>query len=259
MSSEGAPTINTQESEENLVEAFLTDEQIEAFKDTMVTSCRSFFKLDDPDDEEDHKKALDQLPLALEREKSFCTKIINAYQKWADEEHVDAVLWDIDETMGSYFLQTKIPDWRFRASIVPLLQFLSEKFPHIKNGILSTRDEILVRQAMIQDDQLAPVSEYFDENMIYSSQGLFQKIKTKDSQNGNKWHNEIKEISEKYGKDDVLLSKYSALKKLEAQGFKMKIIDDGEIATIVDKDGVTLGINVKDQIPMQNFLINRKA
>ena len=111
-----------------------------------------------------------------ELEYKFADRVIEAYRRWSSE-HEAIVLWDVDYTMGANpgslhsGGSVKEAKWGFRPAFLALIEFLDEKFPEIKNGILSTRSDANLREQLNSPSALGAIRAHIDQNHIYTSYG----------------------------------------------------------------------------------------
>ncbi len=230
-----------QENVANLPDLFLNETMRLSLKDKMIGAC-----LEDADgDEQDYEQNMKSLDLALSKEESFSRKIIEAFEKWESEGDV-SVLWDIDYTIGAYRMGMK-DQWRLRASIVPLLEFLHEHFPQIKNGIITSRTVDDTKENFKDPKALAAVAPYFDAEEIYTSAGGIEKLPAA-------LKTELLDTLKKSIEHDTtqfnpILDKYAILKELKESGHNVKTIDDNDVAAIWD------GVSVRKEIPSEPFTL----
>lgn len=145
-----------------------------------------------------HPEVVNQLleedaPDALRRELTFASFITERYQSWSQEES-PVVLWDIDRTMG--ILNIDSNKWRIRPSLLPLVNYLSLKFPKVTNGILTNRP-------LVEEDLLRTLDKFIDPTHIYT--------------NSHKTIEEITELREK-GINLKLIDDYPIAKTLGKDG-----------------------------------------
>ena len=168
----------------------------------------------------------EDLPNCAEKEKLFCRMIIEAFARWAKEEKSPVVLWDVDETMGKYRFVKDGTEWGFRPVIIPLFEFLKEKFPNITHGILSGRSEI---QSQLDDsNRLLRISRFIDSGYIYSAEGKYVPSRVRE---------EYEKNALDAGFFSVVVAKGEILRELRESGKNVKDIDDA-VAALQGADGV---------------------
>ncbi|MBP9759717.1 hypothetical protein KBD45_08550 [Candidatus Dojkabacteria bacterium] len=176
--------------------------------------------------------ALDDLTEIVEREVDFVTNIINSYDRWSDEEAA-IVLWDIDDTLGKVHSTKESSVWRFRPSMVELLDFLSTEYPNVKNGIISNRAD--VTNIFNPDGPLNEISKYFDKQLLISTREL--KLEGNISA---EIEQEVKAMNLPPPDTDCI-AKFSILKTKRNEGLNIKIIDNNVVAKAWGVHGVYVG------------------
>ena len=113
-------------------------------------------------------------------EYKFADRVIEAYSRWSQEDAA-VVLWDVDYTMGANPGQlhsggdVKDAKWGFRPAFLALIEFLADKFPNVKNGILSTRTVSGLSTDLENERALAAVKSFIDAEHIYTSYGMHEE------------------------------------------------------------------------------------
>ena len=129
-----------------------------------------------------------------ELEYKFADRVIEAYERWGREPN-PVVLWDVDHTMGgdpsfaygsNEFRERTGIRWGFRPCFLELINFLHEKFPNIRNGILSTRGLENLRAQLQDPKELGAIQDVIDPAQVYSAgrsheakQGMLRDFRSK--------------------------------------------------------------------------------
>ncbi|MDP2632036.1 MAG: hypothetical protein Q8P30_04720 [Candidatus Uhrbacteria bacterium] len=188
---------------------------------------------------------LENINNAVEKEKTFIKKVINAYMNWS-KENDPVVLWDIDDTIGR--LQGE--RWGYRPSMPSILQFLKEKFPNIENGILSDRDHVAEQ---ISDGKLNQLQGLINFDHIHSTRSL-DWTETTDEQDREqrKAFKEAKKTGVMEELEYLSIGGYMKLKivkDLKKQGVNAKSIDDYDLGKTLGGDA----INVWAEMPKDEY------
>lgn len=180
----------------------------------------------------------DDLPDAISREKEFAQEIIRAFSRWS-KEISPIVLWDIDDTMGKINLNQENMQFLFRPTFLPLLKFLKEKFPQIKNGVLSNRVNVLEQ---LQDEkQLKAIAPLIDKQYIYSCRNI--EVSPDEAE---KYETEAEQSELAVNQD--YLSKRKIIDNLLKDGLLIKCIDDNDVAAIIGQDGVCVYLIMPNRV-----------
>lgn len=230
------PNINAERSEQTLLAEFRNvfpeEKMIKIMKNNLqdrVLSKEISNKLAVEILEEDLSDAVNQ-------EKKFTQEIISAFSRWSKEVS-PIVLWDIDDTMGKVNLSQDNPEFMPRPTLLPLLKFLKEKFPHIKNGVLSNRVKVLEQ---LQDDkQLKSVAPFIDTQYIYSCRNIevLPDEAEKYEAEGEKFELDV---------NPDYMSKRKIINSLLKDGLQIKCVDDNDVAIIMGQDGVCVYLMMPD-------------
>lgn len=187
-----------------------------------------------------NRKLNEELPEFMEREVAFCKRVIRLYDQWSKEENT-LVLWDIDETIGMSYRNAEKNgqyEWQFRPGFKMLAKYISENYPNVTNGFLTTAGEEYMQKI---GDTTEPSSFFSMENR-YAVPRLNISAHTRDA-----IESRVKALT---GENSLTLSEGETMKmeilfKLMEQGKNIKNIDDGESAFVMGANG----LNVKNLIP----------
>ena len=195
--------------------------------EVMEKNLRSKFDTGERMDEFIAERIEEDLPGAIQSEREFSRQVFEVCARWANERD-SIVLWDVDETMGKYlFGPDGKPRWGFRPVLLPLFEFLQEKFPGLRHGILSSRGDI---QDQLNDpEHLQRISRFIDPEHVYSSRGKYVP-----SQVENAYH----EKGQEQGIYNITPEKAEILRELRESGKNVKDIDDDGVAALAEKDGL---------------------
>ena len=191
---------------------------------------------------------------AAERiEKSFVEKIVSAYAVYAQEKD-PVVLWDLDDTLGSYVVTSDRTIWKTRPSFNELGNFLRDHFPQVKNGILSDRPLTVQKHCLglpldeieQQNDlgiyaqragELHGIVHFFDQDSLFTSD---------QNMVGEQLEGLFSEVQATYkGLSSGAYYKVTVLENLKHQGKNIKMIDDLNYIPSAFKEGVC----VRDERP----------
>lgn len=171
-----------------------------------------------------------ELEEALKKEVDFCRMVLDAYNRWSQEED-PVVLWDIDDNVGKSFATAGespnqiVYTWRFRACLMPLIDHLQAQYPNIKNGILSDRPEL---EKQLNDPKLLEaLSTWVDHQHLYTSRTITP------SDEITKFFEERDEYP-----DTGQLQKLTIIRDLQQRGLNIKVVDDNQVAKTMEDDGV---------------------
>jgi len=167
---------------------------------------------------------------ALEIEKTFCREVVSSYGRWALETS-PLVLWDVDNTLGKHISVTAADPskityaWKFRPALVPLLTYLRERFPQVRNGLISNRAQL--EEQLADPKYLAPVQSFFDATHLYSCSEV------QPSQEVELYFKALDVLP-----DGDHKKKLTILRNLQAAGVNVKVIDDNQVAKTLGEDGL---------------------
>ena len=194
------------------VEQVLRDQMQEKYKDREVPDWAEEFMQD-----------------RLVAERRFAEAVITAFERWSSEENV-IVLWDIDNTIGSYDLSSDEEVWSFRPIWHPLMQYLQTNFPSIKNGVMSNRT--IVNEQLQDPKMLGPISGFIDANNIFSS----RELEVSEEQQHSIEEEVLADLEEYPNQDHY--QKVTLMRSLRASGLNVKLVDDNLAAATMKQDGV---------------------
>lgn len=193
-------------------------------REELATEIRSRYTALYKNDEELLQEILEEdLPKAVEREVQFVQAVVDAYQRWSQEDEV-VVLWDIDETLGIYSLP---PDehamvWRFRPSVLSLMDYLQKTFPQVKNGLLSDRTHL--QEQLEEAKYLGPIADFIDAEFLFSCRDVPVLPQERTA-----LEEELAAIPGVIPSSDHLNKTY-LLRGLKDRGVNVKVIDDNKVA-----------------------------
>lgn len=166
----------------------------------------------------------------IENEVEFVKEVTKSYERWSSASD-SIVLWDVDDTMGKHtnFGESK---WIFRPSLLPLMHFLQENFPQIKNGILSNRSQMSDQLDM---EPMNQVDFFLDRERLYSSRDVFISSDLHETLS-----NEVYSATGRYPNIDHE-QKLTLIKELKSFGLNIKDIDDNRVAESLGENGLYVG------------------
>jgi hypothetical protein len=220
---------STPESFDNDTEKPMSMAFIEDHKERFAAELRN--RLGDPSkwDPEDIEELEEDFERALNAELGFCAKVLDAFDRWSEENDVVA-LWDVDETIGKNRMISDAAgnldyDWSFRVSFEPLMEVLRHQYPDIQHGILSDRTKLA--EQMQSADHLGPMADYFSSEHLYSSRDFDVPDEVEDY---------FVEAGIYPSKAHKL--KLAVIRDLQNKGLNVKVIDDNAVAKTMGPDGV---------------------
>lgn len=119
------------------------------------------------------------------REENFFLKVLLAVQKAVNSNPGKVmILFDIDETIGvSNFSSNGSVVTKLRPSLIPLLKQLKEL--DVEIGFLSSRSKEVMEEQLKDGQNLAPIGDYVDKELVFSSEQYDDSTDTEDELNKN--------------------------------------------------------------------------
>lgn len=163
----------------------------------------------------------EDLPEVLEKEIEFARRVLDAYERWSPEED-PIVLWDIDDTMGKYTMGPA-RKWHFRAAFGYVIEQIQERFPNVRNGIISDRKSL---------GELSLPEGFLDEGLVF--------LTGNEEVPANQQPQVEEELFEMLDiwPDDAGVRKHLLIQKLLRQGLNVHTIDDNRTTSALGDRGL---------------------
>jgi len=164
-----APTNNENLTQPNKAELFWNENEAVISEETikLIKTCTR------PDYFEEE---LEDLEKYIETEKKFATAVVEKVENvLANSTKETFLLFDIDETIAAVKLRENNQYQTFiRPAVIPLFNYLKMYIDaqKLKIGFLSSRGKEAMENQLQDENQLLPIANFIDKDLIFSSRGL---------------------------------------------------------------------------------------
>lgn len=122
--------------------------------------------------DETSEEYTERLQEKIEGEKYFFEEVLRESEALVMDTNnkTSIILFDIDETIGKALFDKKgnFSGTLLRPALLPLLEHIQQKFPHVEIGFITTRSKEGVMDQLEDEHQFASIKKFLSLNRMYS-------------------------------------------------------------------------------------------